>query len=47
MLVFYRPDGSKKEVSIGNVSIIMANLRGLTISGDALRLMLILVVDIF
>lgn len=40
MLVIYRPDGSKKEVSVGNVSIILANLRGLSISGDALRLML-------
>ncbi|MEM0232865.1 MAG: CRISPR-associated endonuclease Cas1 [Candidatus Nezhaarchaeales archaeon] len=40
MLVIYKHDGSKKEISVGNVSIIMANLRGLSISGDALRLML-------
>ncbi|MEM2189039.1 MAG: CRISPR-associated endonuclease Cas1 [Nitrososphaerota archaeon] len=40
MLVIYKPDGSKKEVSVGNVSMIMANLKGLSISGDALRLML-------
>lgn len=40
MLIIYRPDGSRKEVSIGNVSMIVANLKGLSISGDALRLML-------
>ena len=40
MLVIHKPDGSRKEVSIGNLSMIIANLRGLSVSGDALKLML-------
>lgn len=40
LLVIARADGSKKEVSIGNVSMVLANLKGLSISGEALRLML-------
>ncbi|MEM2496642.1 MAG: CRISPR-associated endonuclease Cas1 [Nitrososphaerota archaeon] len=40
LLVIVKPDGLKKEFSIGNVSMVLANVRGLSISGDALRLML-------
>jgi len=40
LLVIAKADGSKKEMSIGNVSMILANLKGLSISGEALKLML-------
>jgi len=40
MLVIKKADGGKKEVSIGNVGRVVANARGLSISGDALYLML-------
>ncbi len=40
LLVIGRADGSKKEVSIGNISMVLANVKGLSISGDALKLML-------
>ncbi len=40
LLVIARADGSRKEVSIGNVSMVLANLKGLSVSGEALRLML-------
>jgi len=40
LLVIAKADGSRKEVSVGNVSMIIANLKGLSISGEALRLML-------
>ncbi|MCX8193727.1 MAG: CRISPR-associated endonuclease Cas1 [Nitrososphaeria archaeon] len=40
LLTISKPDGSKKEFSIGNLSMVLANIKGLSISGDALRLMI-------
>ncbi|MEN2975485.1 MAG: CRISPR-associated endonuclease Cas1 [Candidatus Caldarchaeales archaeon] len=40
LLIVIKPDGLKKEFSIGNISMVLANVKGLSISGDALKLML-------
>lgn len=40
MIVVSRADGGKKEVSVGNLSMIMVNSRGVSLSGDAIQLLL-------
>ncbi len=40
MLVLRRSDGEKKEISVGNISLIIANARGIGITGDAIHLLL-------
>ena len=40
MIVVRRADGGKKEISVGNLSTIMVNARGVSLSGDAISLLL-------
>ena len=40
MIVIHRADGEKKEISIGNLSTIIVNARGVSLSGDAIHLLL-------
>ena len=40
MLVLRKSSGEKREISVGNISLIIANARGISISGDAIHLLL-------
>ncbi|MCD6089595.1 CRISPR-associated endonuclease Cas1 [Candidatus Bathyarchaeota archaeon] len=40
MIVIHRSDGGKKEISVGNLSTIIVNARGVSLSGDAINLLL-------
>jgi CRISPR-associated protein Cas1 len=40
MIVIYKADGEKKEISVGNLSTIIVNAKGVSLSGEAISLLL-------
>jgi CRISPR-associated protein Cas1 len=40
MIVVYKADGEKKEISVGNLSTIIVNAKGVSLSGEAISLLL-------